>query len=89
MAEDAGKDLGYHWRRSAGIYDAPDHEGPPGNANTLSSDLIGGEPAEDLGSLTKSELITKAQDLGISPANAAMSKAELVAAIQAGPTEEG
>lgn len=41
MAKDAGKNLGYHWRRAAGLYDAPDHEGPPGNANTTTSQLGG------------------------------------------------
>ena len=44
MAKDAGKDLGYHWRRSLGIYDAPDHEGPPGNADTT-TDGMGGTGA--------------------------------------------
>jgi hypothetical protein len=43
---DPGKDLGYHWRRSAGVYDEPDHKGPPGNAHTLSTDLGGTEPAQ-------------------------------------------
>ncbi len=41
MANDPGKDLGYHWRRSAGVYDAPDHEGAPGNAHTT-TDALGG-----------------------------------------------
>lgn len=40
MAKDEGKDLGYHWRRSAGVYDAPDAK-TKGNANTTSSSLGG------------------------------------------------
>jgi hypothetical protein len=41
MAADKGKDLGYHWRRSAGVYDSPDHVGPPGNAHTTTESLGG------------------------------------------------
>lgn len=40
MAKDEGKNLGYHWRRSAGVYDAPGST-TKGNANTTSSDLGG------------------------------------------------
>jgi hypothetical protein len=47
MAKDEGKNLGYHWRRSAGIYDAPDHVGSPGNAHTTTDNLGGlGTPQE-------------------------------------------
>ncbi len=48
MAKDPGKDLGYHWRRSAGVYDAPDHKGPPGNAHTTTDDLGGIGPAQSV-----------------------------------------
>lgn len=48
MAKDEGKNLGYHWRRSAGVYDSPDRPAgqPKGNANTLSSDVGGTEPSQ-------------------------------------------
>lgn len=103
MARDPGKDLGYHWRRSAGVYDAPDHEGPPGNAHTTTDGgggLVGAPQAEpvpaeeaeeeavnepevdDLDGLTKAELLDRARALGAFPANAAMSKDELRAAVE-------
>ena len=43
MAKDPGKDLGYHWRRSAGVYNDPNRpkDQPKGNANTTTSDLGG------------------------------------------------
>ena len=43
MAKDAGKDLGYHWRRSAGVYDDPNRpkDQPPGNASTTTENLKG------------------------------------------------
>jgi len=46
MAKDDGKDLGYHWRRAAGVYDSPGRPKgqPKGNASTLSSDVAGSEP---------------------------------------------
>lgn len=40
MAKDDGKDLGYHWRRAAGVYDAPGST-TKGNANTTTSSLRG------------------------------------------------
>lgn len=40
MAKDEGKNLGYHWRRRAGVYDAPDSTSK-GNASTTSSDVSG------------------------------------------------
>jgi len=42
MAKDEGKDLGYHWRRAAGVYDAPDRTAPgKGNASTTSASVSG------------------------------------------------
>lgn len=43
MAEDAGKNLGYHWRRSAGVYDDPNRpkDQAPGNASTTSDKVSG------------------------------------------------
>jgi len=43
----------------------------------------GAEPVSDLDALTKEQLIERAQSLGISPANAGMTKDELRAAIEA------
>ncbi len=40
-------------------------------------------PAEDFSSFNKTELLTLAKERGLSPANAAMSKAELRAALEA------
>ncbi len=40
-------------------------------------------PAEDFASFTKTELLTLAKERGLSPANAAMSKAELREALEA------
>lgn len=40
--------------------------------------------SEDYEAMTKDELIALAQSRGISPANAAMSKADLIAALEAG-----
>ncbi len=40
-------------------------------------------PAEDFSSFSKTELLTLAKERGLSPANAAMSKAELRAALEA------
>ncbi len=40
-------------------------------------------PAEDFASFSKTELLTLAKERGLSPANAAMSKAELRAALEA------
>ena len=42
------------------------------------------EPSSDLDAMTKEELLAEAQRLGISPANNAMTKDELKAAIEAG-----
>ena len=42
----------------------------------------------DYENMTKDELIAEAQEQGISPANASMTKAELVEALEAGPQEE-
>ncbi len=40
-------------------------------------------PVEDFSTFTKTELLTLAKERGLSPANAAMSKAELRAALEA------
>jgi hypothetical protein len=40
MAKDAGQDLGYHWRRAAGVYDTPGAK-TKGDADTTSSSLAG------------------------------------------------
>lgn len=43
MAKDEGKNLGYHWRRSAGVYDDPNRRAgqPKGNASTTTQTLSG------------------------------------------------
>ncbi len=41
------------------------------------------EPTEDFSSFSKTELLTLAKERGLSPANAAMSKAELRSALEA------
>lgn len=43
MAKDEGKNLGYHWRRAAGIYDDQNRpkEQAPGNASTTSDKVSG------------------------------------------------
>jgi hypothetical protein len=40
---DKGKDLGYHWRRAAGVYDDPNRpkDQAPGNASTISDKVSG------------------------------------------------
>lgn len=40
MAKDEGKNLGYHWRRAAGVYDKPGRS-TKGNESTT-SDKLGG-----------------------------------------------
>lgn len=40
MAKDQGENLGYHWRRSAGVYDAPGRK-TKGNESTTSQTLSG------------------------------------------------
>jgi len=51
----------------------------------------GGEPAADeaggLEAMTKDELLAYAQERGISPANASMNKADIIASIQAAEAE--
>jgi hypothetical protein len=47
MPKDAGKNLGYHHRRAAGVYDAPDSK-TKGNDSTTSKDVGGlGTPKPD------------------------------------------
>jgi hypothetical protein len=81
------------------IYDDPNREavglepawvegtgGEPG-------ELVAAEPANtesgsDLDAMSKDDLLAMAQELGVSPANASMNKADLIAGIQAKQAEE-
>ena len=68
---------------------APWEEGAGGSGEAVAEPKAeeGEAPAlvtADYESMTKDELIALAQSRGISPANAAMSKAELIAALDAG-----
>ena len=48
----------------------------------------GNEPSTDLDAMTKEDLLTHARSLGVSPANATMTKEELREAIEAQQEEE-
>ena len=67
------------------VWDAPNQqvvradESGPGDEGT--GGAAASEPSE-LDAMTKDELLAMAQELGVSPANAAMSKAELRAGIE-------
>jgi hypothetical protein len=73
------------------MYDAPNQEvvgvGPPwvegdgGGAEVEPTET--GQPENPLDAMTKDELLAEAQRMGLSPANAAMTKDELRAAIEA------
>ena len=64
----------YRQRRDSGMYAKPQPE-PPG-----AEDKYDVEPS-DLDAMTKDELLALAKQRGISPANAAMTKDELRAAL--------
>jgi hypothetical protein len=57
-------------------------------------DLVAAEPASssgdggDLDAMSKDDLLAMAQEMGVSPANASMNKADLIAGIQAKQAEE-
>lgn len=59
MAKDEGKDLGYHWRRAAGVYDKPGRTSK-GNASTTSDTLSGLTGAQTTDTTTKPSAKTKA-----------------------------
>ena len=59
----------YRDRRDAGMYDPAGATAPAG-------------APPDLDAMTKDQLLALAQSMGISPANAAMTKAELRAAVE-------
>ncbi len=50
---------------------------------TMNTTTSAGPPPEDFSTFTKTELLTLAKERGLSPANAAMSKADLRAALEA------
>jgi hypothetical protein len=56
-------------------------EGTGGQAGDTAEEQAGGDAGLD--SMTKDELLAYAQERGISPANASMTKADIIASIQA------
>ena len=80
----------YRQRRHDGHYDAPQEASPEAEeapAETPEAELDDTQPQEEavmpLSEMTKAELITLCRDRDISPANAAMSKSELITALEA------
>jgi hypothetical protein len=71
-----------------GLWDAPnqqvvrDDHSPPWEEGTGGATDTPTEE-DDVDAMTKDELLTYAQGLGVSPANASMTKADLIAGIQA------
>jgi len=57
--------------------------GTPGNGEVVPGVEEAGEEPSSLEAMTKEELIAYAQERGISPANASMNKADLIASIEA------
>lgn len=71
----------YRRRLEAGEYDPPG--GHELRERTSEQHELRKADEGSLGSMTKGELIERAQSLGVSPANASMTKEDLVAAIEA------
>jgi hypothetical protein len=73
------------------LWDNPNQQVVRADQSGPGDEGTGGEPAGEAGggldAMTKDELLAYAQERGISPANASMNKADIIASIQAAEAE--